>query len=251
MAFEKMTNREQILIMVVLGVLVVGAYGLLRYKPQTKVLNDVSKTLEKNKQEVKNPKFPEEPLEEVEDLQVSADEFSAQLNILRMNMESAQKLLAPQSANQDMLLNISEAARVVGVKVVESVPYLVARIDAKAEDANKNVALKRSKQRRRDKVLKNSGRSRSVNTGFTGPGTEGAIPKEGELIYQLVNSFDTARPLQKLSVEGSYSNIQSFIQSLSNMQYQVTIVKLDIDLKFQTLAQGLPQPLMAKMIIAM
>lgn len=252
MNFEKMTQREQILIMIVVAILVGGAFALLRYVPQTKALNQLSANLEKNKQEVKNPKFPEEPEEDVEDLKDKDEGLKDQLDSLRITMETEEKKLASANDNQDMLLRISEAARAAGVKVIESVPYLVQQIDAEAVSSAKvDTKKSRSKQRRRMKALAKKGLSSKVNSGVTGPGAQGAIPKEGELIYHLVNDFDNARPLQKLSVEGNYRDLQTFMLAISNLQYQTTIVKLDIDVKIQTPAQGIPQPLMAKMIIAM
>lgn len=252
MDMQKMTAREQVLILIVIGILVGGAYALMRYVPQTKVLNDLSAAVEKAKQEVKNPKFPEEPEEDIGDLKEKEQELEAQLNSLRISMQSEQTKLAPTNQNQDVLLKISEAARVAGVKVVESVPYLVQRIDEQVTTAKKvDTAKSRAKQRRRMKTLAKTGRRTDMNAGATGPGAQGAMPKEGELIYELVNSLDEARPLQRLSLEGGFRDIQSFIKALTIMQYQVTVVKLDIDVKFQTPAQGVPQPLMAKMIIAM
>jgi len=252
MNFEKMTQREQVLILIVVAILVGGAFALLRYVPQTKLLNQLSASLEKNKQEVKNPKFPEEPEEDVEELKDKDEEVTAQLDSLRITIETEEKKFAAANDNQEMLLRISEAARAAGVKVIESVPYLVQRIDAEAVSSKKvDTKKSRSKQRRRNKALAKMGRSAKPITGMTGPGAQGTIPKEGELIYHLVNDFDNARPLQKLSVEGNYRDLQTFMLAISNLQYQVTIVKLDIDVKIQTPAQGIPQPLMAKMIVAM
>jgi hypothetical protein len=248
MALEKMTNREQVLVLIVIATFVGGAYGLLRYVPQTKVLSELNATLQKNKDAVKNPKFPDAPEDDAEDLQDKDDEITETLNSLRVSMQNEEKKLAPIAESQDMLLKISEAARAAGVKVSESVPYLVQRADADLKDGKKQKVSKKSKQRRRSKALAKSGRG--TQNLATGPDALGAIPKEGELIYQLVNDFEVARPLQKLSIEGGFKDIQSFIVALSNMQYQVTIVKLDIDVKFQTPAQGIPQPLLAKMIIA-
>lgn len=251
MNFEKMTQREQVLILIVVAILVGGAFALLRYVPQTKVLNQLSADLEKNKQEVKNPKFPEEPEEDVEELKDKAGGLKAQLDSLRITMETEEKKLATANDNQDILLRISEAARAAGVKVIESVPYLVQRIDAEATDGKTKKVEKKSKTRRRNKALAKMGRSPRISAGMTGVGAQGATPREGELIYHLVNDFDNARPLQKLSVEGSYRDLQAFMLAISNMQYQVTIVKLDIDVKIQTPPQGISQPLIAKMIIAM
>lgn len=248
MLLEKMTNREQVLVLIVIATFVGGAYGLLRYVPQTKVLSELKANLEVNKEAVKNPQFPEIPEDDAEDLQDKDDEVTQALNSLLLTMQSEEKKLSPIAENQDMLLKISEAARAAGVKVSESVPYLVQRVDAELKEDKKQIVTNRSKERRRSKAL--AKRGLSAQNLATSPNAQGALPREGELIYQLVNDFEEARPLQKLSIEGGFKDIQSFIVALSNMQYQVTIVKLDIDMKFQTPAQGVPQPLLAKMIVA-
>ena len=106
MDMQKMTTREQVLILIVIGIFVGGVYAFTRYVPQTKVLNDLSASLEKAKQEVKNPKFPEEPEEDIGDLKDKELELEAQLNTLLISMQSEQTKLAPTNQNQDVLLKI-------------------------------------------------------------------------------------------------------------------------------------------------
>lgn len=245
-----MTQREQVLILIVIAILVGGAFALLRYVPQTKLINQMSITLEENKQEIKNPKFPEEPEEDVEDLKNKDEQFNTELESLRITMETEEKKLVATNDNQEMLLKISEAARAAGVKVIESVPYIVVRKDGESTTVNKPKGSKRT-QRKLAREARQLAKKTVKSLTQAGTSAQGAIPKEGELIYHLVNDFDNARPLQKLSVEGGFKDMQSFIQAISLMQYQVTIVKLDIDVKIQTPPQGVPQPLMVKMIIAM
>lgn len=250
MAFEKMTSREQVLVMVVLGICVLGAYGLMRYVPQTKALGDLSKALEGNKAQIKNPKFPEEPDEDVDELQEKNMGVSSELEALLNAMETEEKKLVPVAENQDMLLKISEAARAAGVKVIESLPYIVQRKNGDVSAVNKQKVSKRV-QRKIEKEARKRARKAGASTSVSGSSTQGAVPKEGELIYHLVNDFNEARPLQRISVEGSFKDLQTFLQAVGNMQYQATVVKLDINVKIQTPPQGMPQPLMARLIIAM
>ncbi|MDX1914474.1 MAG: hypothetical protein SFU55_02720 [Methylophilus sp.] len=250
MAFEKMTNREQVLVFIVVGIFVLGAYGLVRYLPVNKSINELNASLEKNKQQVKSPKIPDEPVEYPEDLQERDALLEQQLVTLRNNMDTYEKNLAP-IGNQDMVLKISEAARAANVKVIESVPYIVQRANGEATTVQNKPKLSKRAQRKVDREARKKARKTGsvVTSGPTG--AQGAIPKEGELIFHLVNDFEEARPLQKISVEGAFSDLQNFIQAIANMPYQTTIVKLDIDVKIQTPPQGVPQPLMARMIIAM
>jgi hypothetical protein len=250
MAFEKMTNREQVLVFIVAGIFVLGAYGLVRYMPENKNISDLNKTLEKNKQQVKSPKIPEEPDEYPEDLIEREAPLEQQLMALRNRMDNYEKNLAP-TGNQDMVLKISEAARTANVKVIESVPYIVQRVNGGSTVAQNKPKLSKRTMRKLAREARKKARKSGNTSNVGATSTQGAIPKEGELIYHLVNDLEESRPLQKISVEGTFTDLQSFIQAVSNMPYQTTIVKLDIDVKIQTPPPGVPQPLMARMIIAM
>lgn len=244
MAIEKMTSREQVLVLMVICIFVGGAYGFLRYMPANKALTSLSKEIETNQLAVKTPKFPDPPEEDVEDLEEKEAALTEELTAAEAILETESQKLSPIDKTQDALLKISEAARANNVKVNDSVPYIVQRVVVVKEDPNAPKLSKKA-QKRRDKQLRKQGGAAAL-----AGGAQGTQPKEGELIYQLVNGFDEQRPMQKLNVEGSFKDIQSFIYALSNMPEQVTIVKLDIDVKFQAPAQGIPQPLLAKMIIA-
>lgn len=245
MILEKLTNREQVLIMIVLTTFVAGTYGLLRFVPELKKLTEFKATVEKNVEKVKNPKFPEEPNEDPEELKEVQAEFEFELASLRSNLESLEGNLAPTD-NQEMLLKISEAARAAGVRVIESVPLVVQKKDGEATQA---IAKKGSKRNQRRQAREERKKARKAGTQNTNP-VAFNVPKEGELIYRLVNELETPRPFQRISVEGSFTDLQRFIQSLRAMTWQATIVKLDIDVSIQTPPQGMPQPILVKMIVA-
>jgi hypothetical protein len=245
MAFEKMTNREQVLILLVAATFIGGAYGMLRFVPVNKELGAITKVIEENKVAIQTPKIPDEPDEDIEDLEEKLAEVNKLLESERNIFEAEIKKLTPVDEVQDVLLKISESGRTSNVKIIESVPYIVQRVIVEKKVEN-TANLSKNAQKRRAKAA----RKAMAAAGQANGGAQGVAPKEGELIYRLVNGFEDSRPMQKLSIEGGFKDIQSFIKALSRLQYQVTILKLDIDLKFQTPAQGIPQPLLAKMIIA-
>lgn len=245
MVMSNMTTREQIMVLLIVGAIVGGVYGVMRYAPQQKNLNVLVAALEKQLDHINNPKFPEVPSEDVETLKEKAENKEQALTNLRAQVESYEQNLAP-TESQDVLLKISEAARTAGVKVIESVPYLVVRKDEVTSDAKP----KRKMSSRKRRALAKINKKRNIPV-LQGAGMVGAIPKEGELIDRLVNELDEARPLQRVTVEGAFTNLQQFIQSLQAMPWLLTVVKLDIDVNIQTPPQGIPQPIMAKMIIAM
>jgi len=246
MALDKISNREQVLILIVVITFVAGGYGLLRFVPQTKQLAELQATVKVNQDKIKNPNFPDEPGEDAEDLQEKLEDLESVMVNARANLDALEKNLAPTDS-QEMVLKISEAARASGVRVIENVPYLVQRKEGEvASQANKPKISKRG-QRKLDREAK----KKSLNAGGGSVASAaGGIPKEGELIYRLVNELETARPFQRISVEGNFSDLQKFIQSVRSMPWQATIVKLDLDVAIQTPPQGMPQPITARLIIA-
>lgn len=242
MAFDKLTNREQVLIFIVILTFVCGGYGLLRVTPALKQQGELQATIEKNKTTVKSPNIPEEPFDDVEALKENITALEATLTSVKMSLENAERSLAPIDS-QEMVLKISEAARVAGVRVTESVPYLVQKKDGSAA-AGKTNQPKLSKRAQR---IANRAGKKPANAATP---ANGGIPKEGELIYRLVNDLDTPRPFQRITVEGNFADLQQFIQALRAMPWQATIVKLEIDVAIQTPPPGMPQPLTVRMLVS-
>jgi hypothetical protein len=244
MTFDKLSNREQVLIFIVVATFVAGGYGLFRFVPQLKKLTELQANVIANKEKVKNPQFPDEPMDDIEDLKDKTEALEADLENLHVSLDSVSNSLAPTDS-QEMILKISEAARSAGVRVIESVPYLVQKKEpAAANDTNQQKLSKRA-QKKLNKSI------RKANGANAASGASGSMPKEGELIYRLVNELENPRPFQYIGVEGTFVNLQKFIQNLRNLPWQATIVKLDIDVSTQTSPQGLPQLITAKMIVAM
>ena len=238
MAIEKFSLREQLLIFLVVATVVGGSYAIFRFAPQHKKINELSATLKANVEKVKNPVIVDEPIEDAEDLQESIDKLEAELANLNGTLDDIEKSLAPVDS-QEIVLKISEAARASGVKVVSSVPYIVQKKEELGQPTkkfSKRVARKLAKK--------------AKSAAAIAP-VLGVTPKEGELVYKLVNHLQTPRPFQQISLDGNFFNLYEFILALKKMPWQTTIVKLEISTGFQTPPPGLSQPITAKMIIAM
>lgn len=245
MAFSQLSHRQQTIMLIIIGSLIAGIYGAMRYIPQQKIVSGLNQQLAKTKAHIQAPEFPDEPDEDSETLKSKSDRLESKLNQLQTEVESYEQNLAPTDS-QNVLLKISEAARAANVRFIENVPYIVTRripLDTKAPTKK----LNKRQQRKLNKRLKKKNKLNRAN----GVAAMGVMPKEGELIDRLVNDLDEARPLQRVSVEGNFESLMTFIQSIQSLPWQVTIVKLDIDVNTQTPPQGVPQPLMAKMIIGM
>jgi hypothetical protein len=79
MTFDKLSNREQVLIFIVIATFVAGGYGLFRFVPELKKLTELQATVIANKEKVKNPQFPDEPMDDIEDLKAKAEALEADL----------------------------------------------------------------------------------------------------------------------------------------------------------------------------
>lgn len=248
MAFQKMTSREQVLILIVVATFVGGAYGLFRYMPQNKRISAQAQQLEQDKQKIKNPVFPEEPEDDIETLTDQNETLSEQIASAKTTLASYERNLAPTDG-QDTILKVSDAARTSGVKVTENIPYIVQRKEAETASKNKPKISARM-QRKLDKEARKRAQKQGGQL-VSADGAIGGVPKEGELIYHLANDLESARPFQQLTLEGSFYDLQKFIQALSNMQYQITIVKMDIEMKIENTIAGTPQVLQARMVIAL
>ncbi len=247
MNLEKISNREQILIFVAVFTIVVGAYTFFRAMPKLRALTVLQTALEQNQEKVKNPILPEEVLDEPDELQEKLDDLESELASKQVSLVNAEQGLA-STDNQDMLLKISEAARVTNVRVTENVPYLVPTKDGTSTQTNKQKLSKRQ-QRRSDREARKLAR-KNGNANIQGTAAAGAAPKEGELIYKLVNEIEPPRPLQRISIEGNFGDLQKFIQAINNLPLLASIVRLDINTSIVTPPQGMPQPISATMIIA-
>jgi hypothetical protein len=249
MATEKISNREQVLIFIVAATFVGGSYGLFRVVPQLKKLAAAQEVIVKNQDKVKNPVFPEEPNEDIDDLKEKLEDVKASADSVLANLAGLEKNLAPTDS-QEMVLKISEAARAAGVRIIESVPYLVQKKDGEATNQPVKSGLTKRQQRRADREARKKARKTGATAGL-GNIVSGIIPKEGELIYRLVNELDSPRPFQRISVEGNFADLQKFLLSLRSLPWQATVVKIDIDVAIQTPPPGVPQPITVRMIVAM
>lgn len=247
MKFDKLTNREQVLIFIVILTFVGGGYGLLRFVPELKKQGELQASIVKNKATIKSPNIPEEPFDDIDDLKEKITQLEAEFASIEITLENAEKSLAPTDS-QEMVLKISEAARTAGVRVTESVPYLVQKKDGSTAAGQANTPkLSKRAQRRANRA---ASKVTTTNKGAAVTPATGSMPKEGELIYRLVNDLETSRPFQRITVEGSFADLQSFIQALRAMPWQAAIVKLDIDVAIQTPPPGMPQPLTVRMLVS-
>lgn len=225
-------------------VLVLG-YFTLRYLPKHREIAVLAQQLEANKNELAHPQYPEPPDEDADELQEQADALAAEVSSLDTAMKAhLDGLVGPN--DQDMVLKVSEIARANNVKITENVPFNVPKATPSSAAGQAAATAKPLSKAERKRLRK----AQKAGAMAGGPQIANAEP-EGTLIYQLVNDFEEPRPMHAMTMEGSFFDLKSFLQALSNMPAQVTVVRMDVTTKTDVTVQGTPQLLQVKMIVAM
>lgn len=252
MQFKRILQQYQWIVLGAVFLCLFATYAKLRLIPFYQDIAAQNAQLNADEKLLKNPNIPEEPMEDSEYLSGELDELSKVLASAAVQADSFKQRLAPIDS-QEVLLKISEVARTSRVKVVQNLPYLVQRRVVVDEQTGKisNKKLSKAEERKQQQKLRKQAKRARKDTQKYG-GVVGALTREGELMDKLVNDFEEARPLQEVKVEGPFDNLKIFIEAIHALPWQVTIVKLDVDVKDQQkMPQGLPQLLSAKMIIGM
>lgn len=257
MDLNRLSAKQQWALLLILTVLIASPYAIKRFWPAYKSLSDNQKRLARDQETIKNPQFPESPDEDEADLRENLDALELNMQNLRAETDALKGRMAPADS-QDVLIELSAAARLSNINIIENVPYIVQRVVAdnaktKASSKSKEKPLSRQQQQYQDRLQRRSQRAATRATGqaFGSKGTVGAIPRQGELIYDVVNNLDEARPLQLLVLQGTYFSLMSFIESIEKMPTQVTLLNVNIDTQGQSPAQGLPQMVRVSLIVAL
>ncbi len=241
-------QKKKLWLLSLLVLVLVLGYFTLRYLPKHREIGLLAQQLAADKNELANPRYPEPPDEDAEDLQEQADALSSEL----LSLETAMKaqLDGLSGANdQDMVLKVSEIARANNVKITENVPFTVAKAQATtAKNTTNNPSPAGPTNKAERKRMRKANRAAQQSAG--GIQSVQGEP-EGTLIYQLVNDFSEPRPMHAMTLEGGFFDLKSFLQALSSMPAQVTVVRMDVTTKADVAVQGMPQILQVKMIVAM
>lgn len=248
---NRLTSTQQWVVLAIVAVFLLSPYVIKRFWPKYQIIEQNHKQLAKNQETIKFPNYPDSPsmdemdiLDEIDELQASVDALNSQTDTLQNRI--------PSLESQDILLELSAAARVNNITVVDNVPYLVQsqQTDEKQKQTSPVVLDQDSRRALRE--------PRSISPSIsTGKAVTGPMPREGELIYDVVNKLAQPRPLQLMTLQGTYFGLMGFIESVRNLPVQVTILNINIDTQMQFSTQGqqnmqgLPQLIRVSLIVAL
>lgn len=258
MDLNRLSAKQQWALLLVLLVLLATPYAIKRFWPAYQTLMQNQQKLQINQNTVKNPDLPEMPSVDEEDVQADIEAMQQRLDGLISQTDTLQSRIAPPES-QDVLLELSAAARVNNITILENVPYIVQRVaeSVAAKKTSGTTAPARRMDKADRRALRAANRRAAATQTSSGKSMIGAIPREGELIYDVVNQLDEARPIQFMSLQGTYFGLMGFIEAIRNLPVQVTLLNINIDTQVQISSQrqqnmqGLPQLIRVSLIVAL
>ena len=247
MKLATMTGREQVLVLITAAVFLGGAYGILRYKPALKALAEMQASTAQTEERLKTSAIPDAPDEDEESMRERILKAEDKLAVANKRLSELEEHLPPVDA-QEVKLKISELAQLSRLLVRDNEAYKIGvatNAAVVAGGGNSRVARRAARASRKD-----AGQSTATNAA-TSIVVASSEPSIGlEMLGRYANP-DLARPLQRLRLEGYYTDIRYFLDQLQNFPWQVTVAQMQIKAETRPTEPGMPQLLQATLILAL
>ncbi len=244
MKLATMTTREQVLVLVAATVLLGGAYGLLRVRPAVKALNEMQAQTKQTEERLKTTTIPDAPEEDAESLRQQMAEADDKLAAAKARVAELEKNLPPTDA-QEIKLRISELAQAARLLVRENEAYKPGAVGAPTAAGGGNTRAARRAARAAAKA------NAAATTAKNSAPPAVATPGIGMEMLDRYAQPDYSRPLQRLSLEGYYTDIRYFLDELQKLPWQVTVAQLQLETDTRPIEPGMPQPLRATLVLAL
>ncbi|CAG0955102.1 hypothetical protein MTYP_00413 [Methylophilaceae bacterium] len=257
MNLNKVTLREQLLVLVTVVVIIGGIYGGLRFYPANKAIGEIRANTEMMDKAIRTGKIPDEPLDDIDTLKRELAELEQELLSSRNMVTGVERRLAPADTTEIRLM-ISEVARKALVRITANEEYRV-MLPAPAQatgtaPATKAAAGNAPRKRLGDAAkrrLRNAQRAGAAGLGGSGMGVATVNPDQTtDLVRKLAINGTMERPMQRYTMEGTYAGMMRFIQGLEQMEKMATIVQFQLGTLPQSPPPGHNQRLSASMVLA-
>lgn len=250
MDISKISLREQVLVLFAATIIIGGAYGALRFYPAHKAIIEIKKNTVMMDEAIKTGKVPEEPFDDVNALKDDMADLDVVLTEVQTVMQDVEQRLSPIDTT-DVRLAISEAARNAMVRISANEQYRVT-VPPPVDKAAANNASKPAK-RLGDAAQR---RARNERRAARGNGAALTMSQVGadqttHLIRKMAINGPMQRPMQRLTMEGTYDGIMQFIDELEQIHKMVTIVQFQLIPTQQAPLPGFSQRLNATLVLAL
>lgn len=252
---EKLSIRELVLLTVTLAVLVGGGYAFARYMPANKLIIQKAADSKKLQKEMLAADIPDELEGDMDDINNQIAELEKQVADARSYLPVFEQRLAPERSTE-LLLEISEAARKVRIRFKENQPFDAAKeIVTQTVSAAPRQRSRSSRRARIDPELRDRQAARQLAREAavaTAPVASQPVDEgRRQSVIQRMADGDLKRPMQRLVMTANFKQIQGFLAELDQLQWQVTVVQLQLAADAKDAPQGRPQLLNATMILAL
>jgi len=238
MNLNTMTLREQLLVLVSAAIVIGGGYTLLRGWPAYKELTQMEEDTAKTEARVKKAEVPELPDDDEDTLLEQIEKAEDVLAALQANAEAIERRIASPDS-QELRLHISSLAQQAGVLIHENKAYV-------ATNPTRSTTTAAARKPKR------GGKKTAAGTPQPAAPTGPAVIAETEpLTARMAPGTAFERPMQQLAMEGEFAGISHFIQGLSRLPWQVTVVEFKLETRPVAPPPGYPQRLSARMILAL
>ena len=228
MTLSKLNNREQLLIALVFLFIIWGVYSFFYFIPKNNQVSTLQLEAEQTEQRLLTANIPDDPEEGMDELLRKLNETEETILLITEMEESVSQRLAPFDSQQLKVL-ISQLARNSGVRINTNEVY----------KTKVSTLLKKKKKKKKKKKLIKEVKSDLI------------LDESRSWIDRMSSGTMFHRPMQRLVLEGSYLSLRSFIHGLEQLEWQVTIVKLNISKMPTAPLQGFPQNLKSELILAL
>jgi hypothetical protein len=258
LALNRMSSREQLMVLVTCVILIGGAYGGFRFYPAHKAIAETIKNTAAMDTAVKTGSIPEEPAEDVETLKLDLADIEAELEEARLMVSGIENILSPADTTE-LRLAISDLARASNVLIKTNEEYRVEVPPPPEKTASgKQQAQNQPKKRmgdaakRRARNQAREARRASRAGGVANTGIANVSPEQTTaLVRKIAVNGPMERPMQRLTVEGTYGSLQRFITDLESLEKMVTIVYLQMTPTSRLPPPGYNQRISASLVLAL
>lgn len=258
MNLKKMSLREQILTFATVAVLILGSYTLFRFYPASKEILRLNTERDVMEKAVKTGAIPDAPFDDVKSLQKELDALTKQLEATQIMANEVEKRLSGPDTTAARIA-ISDIARQAMVRISVNEEFKVtAPISAAGvpitQSRGKNVSSSDIARRNRN-ARAAAARQLRANPGFRNTPAITTATVNANQVTPLVASMGVGapmeRPMQRLTMEGTFDGITKFIRGLEEMNEMATVVQFQLGIVPQSPPPGYNQRLSATLVIAL
>lgn len=254
--------REQLLSLLLLWSVLGGLYIGLRYVPAARDMVSSTEEIQKISTELSQLEIPAEPTDRAENVAQEIAELKILVQEAQDNNIDIEGRLAPEDLTE-VRMAVAEVARQSRVRIQDNVAFTVdlpataasttgaASSGTTAPAPEKPVLVQKTRaQRKADRAIRRE-EERLMKSNSAMVANSIALDKASPLMVKLGSDAVLKRPLQRISMRGSYAAIRQFISALDDMDWLVTVVQIEIQASVRKPQPGMAQQLDVFMIMAL